>query len=231
MEIIEKTIRVQLLKLSFHFALVPKICQSGYRANISVAESKQIILIGSTSALQPVPNSHSLSYYTMTLSPSAALSILIPINLEHYDSAPGSPMSIRSVDIQYDDENESEAGERRGDRDLPAPPIRATAVIRPQFSCPDFSLGTTRGMKGRMKGTPSVPKISSIPKAEDQTNVDTSTNRGPKVRKKNCFVGLDPVTPGCERPLGKERMLRRNTSGIVLGRSYGFLFGNQLISD
>src|SRR5579859_685040 len=97
-----------------------------------------------------------------TLSPErAALSILIPINLEQTTddlSSPSStPLSLSSVDFQSDGEQDRQVAEKRLSRYYPATPITTThAVVRPQFSCPDFGMGTAQGFKGRMRELPPV---------------------------------------------------------------------------
>src|SRR5271156_6276651 len=62
--------------------------------------------VSSGFSITPQEPPSSRVYATMTtLSPSAALSILIPINLVPADAIPDSPTSLSSVDIQSDDEN------------------------------------------------------------------------------------------------------------------------------
>ena len=164
----------------------------------------------------------------MTLSPSAALSILIPINIENKDTAPGSPESICSVDIQSDDENDREVAEKRLSRYFPETPLNVGAIIKPQFSCPDFAMGTTRGMKGRMKeAPPPVPSIPSIHVRRPEEGAETSSPPGgdhtspsprQRVRQMNSFVQLDSVKRGWEDSFGEEKMAPRKRHGMFFGR-------------
>lgn len=166
----------------------------------------------------------------MTLSTSAALSILIPINIENKDIAPGSPDSICSVDIQSDNENDHEVAEKRLSHYFPETPVKIGAVIKPQFSCPDFAMGTARGMKGRMKETPpAVPSISSIHVRKIEGTVETSptgdhTSPSPRrrVRQMNNFVELDSVKRGWEDSFGEEKMAPRKRHGMFFGRLQRF---------
>ena len=164
----------------------------------------------------------------MTLSPSAALSILIPINLDNNnkDITPGSPDSICSVDIQSDDENDREVAEKRLSRYFPETPVSVGAIIKPQFSCPDFAMGTARGMKGRMKETPlAVPSIPSVHVRKQEERVEispmgdnTSPSPQQRVRPMNSFVNLDSVKRGWEDTFGEKKIAPRKRHGMFFGR-------------
>jgi hypothetical protein len=159
---------------------------------------------------------------SMTLSPSAALSILIPINLEHHNDVPGSPHSLSSlsdVDIQSDDENDRELASKRQSKYYPTTPSGINPIVRPQFSCPDFAMGTTRGMMGRMKDAPPVPAIPTVHFAENTTTEETTRQtRTHRVRKMNSFVRLDTVKRGWEESFGEEQPVPRKRRATFLGR-------------
>jgi len=197
-----------------------------------VAKSKQ----GSSERF-PAPYFHSTHSSTshprrnhqhlrMTLSPSAALSILIPINIENKDIAPGSPDSVCSADIQSDDENDREVAEKRLSRYFPETPVSVGAIIKPQFSCPDFAMGTARGMKGRMKeAPPAVPSIPAIHVRKTEDAVETSptgdhTSPSPRqrVRPMNSFVQLDSVKRGWKDSFDEQKLAPRKRHGIFMGR-------------
>jgi hypothetical protein len=168
-----------------------------------------------------------------TLSPQAALSILIPINLEQAKtSIPNSPDSLSSISIQSDDENDREVTSKRLSRYIPETPKSIAAVVRPQFSCPDFAMGTARSMKTRMKDQENIPSVPSIPQIHlqrDPSHVDITTlletgQHPHKIRKQNSFVqftttekrtyadtfGEDPVSP------------RKRHGGAFLRRLQGY---------
>jgi hypothetical protein len=158
----------------------------------------------------------------MALAPSAALSILIPINLERHDSVPGSPHSLSSlsdVDIHSDDENDREVASKRQSKYYPATPTGTDPIVRPQFSCPDFAMGTARGMMGRMKDAPPVPAIPTVHFAQNtMINETTHSTSGHRVRKMNSFVRLDTVKRGWEESFGEEKPVPRKRPATFLGR-------------
>jgi hypothetical protein len=155
---------------------------------------------------------------SMTLSPSAALSILIPINLEHTESAPGSPGSLSSVDIQSDDENDREVASNRQSTYFPTTPTGAAAVVRPQFSCPDFAMGTARSMMGRIKDAPPVPPVPSVHFEKTRSDTENTSPTGHRVRKMNSFKQLNTVKRGWEESFGEEKVVSRKRHGLFLGR-------------
>lgn len=159
----------------------------------------------------------------MILSPEAALSVLTPINLEYHNTVIGSPESLRSVDIQSDDENDREVVEKRLSRYHLTTPVSVDAIIRAQFSCPDFAMGTARGFKGRIKDAPPVPPIH-IDRPESsillQTEGEISTisiQRG-RVGPKNGFVQPNSVKRGWEDTFGEEKISPKKRHGLFLGR-------------
>jgi hypothetical protein len=178
----------------------------------------------------------------MALSPSAALSILIPVNIEH-TTAPDSPDSFDSLQsIQSDDENDREVVDKRLSRYYAETPVKeVAAIVRPQFSCPDFGMGTARGLKGRMKEAPPVPSIPAVhfdttsplpPRKSPAGEEDISPCPRPRIRKKNSFVQLDAGKRTWEDSFGKENSPARKRHGRFFGRLQGYfsLFLNSLYS-
>ena len=175
----------------------------------------------------------------MTLSPSAALSILIPINIDQDNSlTPDSPTSLDSVDIQSDDESDRQLASKRLSRYYPETPISTGAIVRPQFSCPDFAMGTARGLIGRLKEAPPVPTIPTIHLDNDLVSQnqlpDTQTTPSPRrVRKQNSFLELDNVNKRrWDDTFGEETPVPRKRHGLFLGRRlqvYVFLLLLKLI--
>ena len=169
---------------------------------------------------------------TMTLSPSAALSILIPINIEP-TLIPDSPNSLDSLQsIQSDDDNDRQVAEKRLSRYYPETPIKEIgAIVRPQFSCPDFGMGTARTLKGRMKEEPPVPNIPAIhfgntalPTRSSPTREDgASPSPKPRIRKKNSFVELDAGKRTWEDSFGKEKTTARKRHGMCFSRLQAYL--------
>jgi hypothetical protein len=167
-----------------------------------------------------------------TLPPSAALSILIPINLAPADAIPESPSSLGSldIDIQSDDENDHEIAEKRLSRYYTTSPIDLGAVIRPQLSCPDFTAGTTRALKTRMQEAPAVPSIPTVhlqkPETQSHPLQDGDENVYPspqtRIRKKNSFVQIDSVKRGWDESFGEQKMAPRKRHGMFFGRLQGF---------
>jgi hypothetical protein len=169
---------------------------------------------------------------TMTLSPSAALSILLPINIEHgkVQAEEDERLSFDSdVDIQSDDENDREVAEKRLSRYYPQTPISAAdkggAIVRPQFSCPDFGMGTARGMMARIKDAPPVPSIPRTLLGESEDNENAVTRGTPgssprRVRKQNSFLqlGTDTAKRPREGPGEETSPLKRKRHGLFLGR-------------
>jgi hypothetical protein len=164
---------------------------------------------------------------TMTLSAQAALST----NLELDDTTvPGSPESLNNVDIQSDDENDREVVEKRLCRYYPTTPVSVAAIIRPQFSCPNFSMGTARETTGRMEETaPPVPPISTIYSQPESgaDKVSESTKISPtervKVRKKSSFYQLDAGKHGWEDTFGEEIAPPRKRHAMFRERRHGSL--------
>jgi hypothetical protein len=167
----------------------------------------------------------------MTLSSAAALSILIPINIEQPD-APSSPESLSSVDIESDDENDREVASKRQSGCMPS---GTGAIIRPQFSCPDFGMGTARMMMGRVMNVPPVPAIpihlrtekagiagtaDAAEAVEGADAADGSENTSyRRVRKMNSFVQVSTPKRNWEESFGQETPLpRKRHGGIFLGR-------------
>jgi hypothetical protein len=174
---------------------------------------------------------------TMTLSQQAALSILIPINLEHRESpssAPPSPAdSLSSIDIQSDDENEREAVEKRLSRYYPTCPETVRPIVRPQLSCPDFGMGTARGMKALLKEpAPPVPTLSAFaleqsspPQDEERmSRIDDIPTLYPrKGRQKNNFLPLNTVNKRSWGEIfGEDKSPPKKRHGLLLGRLHGY---------
>jgi hypothetical protein len=163
------------------------------------------------------------SHHSMTLSPQAALSILIPINLEQQDNVAGSPESLTSVDIQSDDENEHEVASKRMSRYYT--PTGTGAIVRPQFSCPDFAMGTARGMMGRLKEAPPVPALpDALPSVHFERDKENGIPTGHRVRKMNSFVQLNTVKRGWDESFGEEKLVSRKRHGTFLGRLQKYVF-------
>jgi hypothetical protein len=167
----------------------------------------------------------------MALSPSAALSILIPINIEH-TAAPDSPDSLDSLQsIQSDDENDRQVVEKRLSRYYAETPVMEMgAIVRPQFSCPDFGMGTARTFKGRMKEAPPVPALPAVhfdtslstTKVSPAGDEESSPSPRPRIRKKNSFVQLDAGKRTWEDSFGKENIPARKRRGMFFGRLQGY---------
>src|SRR5262249_27818295 len=160
---------------------------------------------------------------------SAALSILLPINLQQSYSPPSSPASLSSVDIQSDDENDHEVASKRLGVYSPVMPTTAGPVMRPQFSCPDFAMGTARGMKARLKETPPMPTLTTIhfdektlPSKTNTTDIPSEASPSPrsKIRKKNSFVAVETVKRGWEESFGQENVIPRKKNGLLSRRPY-----------
>ena len=167
----------------------------------------------------------------MTLSPSAALSILIPMNIEP-TLIPDSPNSLDSLQsIQSDDDNDRQVVEKRLSRYYPETPINEIgAIVRPQFSCPDFGMGTARTLKGRMKEAPPVPNIPAVhfgntPSATSSPTREDGASPSPKprIRKKNSFVELDAGKRTWEDSFGKEQTTARKRHGMFFSRLHAYL--------
>lgn len=173
----------------------------------------------------------------MTLSPQAALSILIPINLEHRESpsnAPPSPAdSLSSIDIQSDDENEREVVEKRLSRYYPTSTETVGPIVRPQLSCPDFGMGTARGMKALLKEpappVPALPTFATEPLSPPQDGKrmsgmdDIPTPSPRKARQQNNFLPLNPVTKrSWDDIFGEDKCPPKKRHGLFLGRLHGY---------
>ena len=163
---------------------------------------------------------------TMILSAQATSSI----NRDPHDSTvPGSPESLNNVDTQSDDENDREVVEKRLSRYYPTTPATVAAIIRPQFSCPDFAMGTARELTGRMEtAAPPVPPISTIYSQPESSGdkVSESTKLSPtervKVRKKSSFYQLDAGKRGRE-DTSREEIAPRKRHAMSRERRHGSL--------
>jgi hypothetical protein len=173
----------------------------------------------------------------MTLSPQAALSILIPINLEHCGSprnAPPSPAdSLSSIDMQSDDENEREVVEKRLSRYCPTSPQTVGPIVRPQLSCPDFGMGTARGMKALLKEpAPPVPalptfaleQLSPPQDGKRMSGIDDIPTPCPrKGRQQNNFLPLNHVNKrSWDEILSEDKSPPKKRHGLFLGRLHGY---------
>jgi hypothetical protein len=69
----------------------------------------------------------------------------------------GSYDSLNSFDVQSDDENDRTIAERRLSPAHPTTPVTSNAVVRPQFSCPDFAMERARLRKLQMRDAPPLP--------------------------------------------------------------------------
>jgi len=142
------------------------------------------------------------------------------MNIEQ-NTSPDSPTSFDSVDIQSDDENDREVVEKRQSRFYPDTPVGNLAVVRPQFSCPDFSVGTARGLKSRLKDAPPVPVIPTVhvDHAENKQVSDQTSPSPRRVRKQNSFMQLDnSVKRRWEDSFEEESPVARKRHGLFLGR-------------
>jgi hypothetical protein len=173
----------------------------------------------------------------MTLSPQAALSILIPINLEHRQSpsnAPPSPAdSLSSIDIQSDDENEREVVGQRLSRYYPTSPETVGPIVRPQLSCPDFGMGTARGMKALLKEpAPPVPALptfaleqSSQPQdGKRMSGIDDIPTTSPrKGRQQDSFLPLNTADKrSWDEIFSEHKSPPKKRHGLFLGRLHGY---------
>lgn len=175
----------------------------------------------------------------MTLSPQAALSILIPINIEPRQppaNVPSSPAdSLSSIDIQSDDENDREVAEKRLSRYYPTTPISVGPIVRPQLSCPDLGMGTARSMKARLKEpAPPVPVLPTFfleppspthqgerASAPGETSTPSRRSRG---RQQNTFLPLGSVNRRAwEDTFGEEPSSPRKRHGMFFGRLHRYL--------
>jgi hypothetical protein len=158
----------------------------------------------------------------MTPSPSAALSILLPANLEYDNSLHGSIDSLSSIDIQSDNENDHEVAEKRLSRVGPTTPATVRPLVRPQFSCPDFSMGTVRGMKERMKEIPPVPTVPNLDiqvsrRKTHACETNATPTPHPRKHRENNFTQLESVKREWEESFGKENMTSRKRHGMFFG--------------
>lgn len=165
----------------------------------------------------------------MTLSPQQALSILIPINIGNAGNCHASPVdSLSSVDIHTDDEINHQVAEQRFCHSFPDMVVNVGAIIRPQFSCPDYTMGTAREFKARLKDAPPVPAIplqrntSTDLLSEQENNVNDSPSIRPRERKKNNFVRLDSTKRGWEDTFGEAKVTSRKRR-MFFKRNQGYI--------
>jgi hypothetical protein len=166
----------------------------------------------------------------MTQLPAAALSILLPINLQiKRDSAASSPNSPSSIDMHSDDENDHQ---QTTNRYYAGTPTTTRPIIRPQFSCPMLGIGTARGMKRILGDISPVLSIASPPRHTSVTPTGMSSagnglaspsSRRPRIRKQNSFAQLDTVKRSRETSpeRDQENLPPRKRSGIFLRRPQG----------
>jgi len=174
----------------------------------------------------------------MTLSPEAALSVLLPINIDRRDSPHDIPLSpaesVESIDVQSDDENDREVVDKRLSRYDPTTSLSVGPIVRPQLSCPDFALGTARAMKARLKEPPPpVPGVPAFhlqqplqtPHIQGQSAIEEAANASPQssARQRNAFLPLQSVN---KRPwdesFREEKTPPRKRHGMFFGRLHRY---------